>query len=318
LCLFCRTPISQASRARKYCTRLCGERHRRRLAKERRERYLQRLDAGADGDIDVTDNNGCLLDMSAADGGGGGHYDGDGNLIPGLPDEASLPKFWWGEYVARPAYWTDRGLLRLPLAVLDASRGKFRLRVRRRDIAPGMYAAEASFFAPGRQLRLRERRWLEVEPTLRFLNSGPVTEQEVRLAMRDYACFNTFLQREESVPAEIAFAVRRPIDAWNETPPFVCPHTPATFPYRERWLRAAVGFLMQSQALSRLRNEMAISSDTVQMRDNANYDAYDRIGARAVAEYQEWVSAAKVAINVSQGFGSLLSPYGALAGGRRW
>jgi hypothetical protein len=281
---------------------------------------VDRLSAGevSDLDIAVTDNNGCLLDMTSVDGGAGdpAYYDEEGNLVPPLPADGALPQHWWGEYVARPAYWTDHGLLRFPLAVIDAGAGKFRLRVRRRNIPPGVYIAEASFYAPGRVLRLRERRWLEVEPTLRFLNKGPITEQEVRLALRDYECFNEFLKREESTPNEIMFAIRRPVDIWNETPPFIVPHTVTTFPYRENWLQAAIGFLLRSHAAHRRRNELTVSSDTIQMRDNDKHDIYEQSGERMVGEYREWVRTAKVTINVNMGFGQLHSPYSSLV--RRW
>jgi hypothetical protein len=283
---------------------------------------VDRLSAGevADLDISVTDNNGCLLDFKKAleeERAIPSVYDERGCLTPPLPPDDELPRRWWGEYTAKPAYWTNANLVRLPLTVVDAEKGKFRAKVRQTDIAPGVYIAEASFYAPGRQLRLRERRWLEVEPTLRFVNNGPLTEQEVRLALRDYACYNTFLRREESSPTEIMFAVRRPVDLWNEIPPFVSPHTVATFPYRETWLQAAVGFLLRAHAHHRRRNEMTVNSSTIQMKDNDKAEQYDQAGGMALKEYVEWVRMTKVALNMHLGFGRLGSRYGSLAGGRR-
>lgn len=285
---------------------------------------VDRISAGESTDLDVTvtDNNGCLADFTVLGSDGEGtpaepQYDEEGNLIPALPAETSLPQFWWGEYVAKPAYRCERHALRLPLDIIDTSKGQFRVRIRDRKIPPGVYIAEASFYAPGRVLKLRERRWLEVEPTLLFPNHGPVTEQEVRMALRDYACFNTFLQTEESYPSEIMFAIRRPVDLWNEMPPAgVAYHTVTSFPYRENWLEATIGYLLRSHAAHRRRNELTISNSTIQMRDNDKHETYEQLGAQRIGEYKEWVREAKRAINVQLGFGTLGSRYGRLYGGR--
>ena len=278
---------------------------------------IDRISAGevAEIDITVTDNNGCLADFTVLGADGEGNppapeYD-DGELVDPPPPESYIPESWQAEYVAKPAYWTDAHLIRLPLTVIDSSQGKFRLKVTRRDIVPGVYIAEASFYAPGRVLRLRERRWLEAAPTLHCVNHGPITEQEVRLAMRDFACYNTLLQREESSPEEIMFAIRRPIDMWNSLPPIgVAIHTVIDFPYREEWLRAAVGFLLKSHAIHRLRNEMTVSNPTLQIKDNDRFDSYGELGERYVSEYRQWALEAKRAVNMLAGFGSLGSPYG--------
>ncbi len=284
---------------------------------------VDRISAGESTDlaITVTDNNGCLADFTTLGGDGEGgaaepQYDEGGNLIPPLPAEETLPQFWWGEYVAKPTYRDCRRALRLPLDIIDTAKGQFRVRIRDRKIPPGVYLAEASFYAPGRVLRLRERRWLEVEPTLAFSNHGPVTEQEVRMALRDYACFNTFLQTEESFPSEIMFAIRRPVDLWNELPPIgVAQHTVTTFPYRESWLEATVGFLLRSHAAHRRRNELTISNSTIQMRDNDKHEDYEQLGHQRIAEFKEWARETKRAINMYNGFGVLGSRYGRLYGG---
>jgi hypothetical protein len=272
--------------------------------------------------IDVTDNNGCLADFSVlgTDGEGGvaaPAYDDEGNLIPPLPEEGALPRHWWGEYVAKPAYWTNMHMLRFPLRLVDAAKGKFSLKITRRDIVPGIYVAEASIYSPGRTLRIRERRWLEIAPTLRYINNGPLTEQEVRLAMRDFACFNTFLQKEESEPEEVMFAIRRPVDLWNSTPPLgVAVHTVSTFPYREPWLQAAVGYLLRAHGVHRMRNELTVNSSTIQMKDNDKYSDYFSMGQRLLEEYLQFVRETKRAVNVTLGFGSLGSRYGLLAHGK--
>ena len=112
--------------------------------------------------------------------------------------------------------------------------------------------------------------------------------------------------------AQIAFAVTRPIDYWNETPPvFNKKYSAADFPYKYHWINATIGELYSMAAQNYLRNSLSYQAHGVAVNDKDKAKHFMQISQEYKAEYKEWVSREKVQLNVNAAYGSCgLSHYG--------
>lgn len=261
-------------------------------------------------DVTAMDGNGCPVDLSEfADDGTGPDLDGDG--IADATANGLRPGYSAG-YIAKAAHWTDTGKFELNSGInlIDAATGKMRLTLPPGNkVVPGIYLSELSIRNHKGQAVFRDRRYLQVIPPLEYNNHGPITIPEVRMAIMDFPCSNSMLEDYEFSAAEVMFALRRPIDLWNETTPIISFHTPATFPYRENWLQATIGFLFQALAAKQRRNELTFQADTITVKDNDKHTAYQDLGELKVREYKAWMKEIKINLNAQAGFFSLGSTY---------
>lgn len=299
---------------------------------------VDKLYAGdlVDLDITLTDPNDCPVDFTDLEGLGyedldsgvegqlpsptPPEYDENGNLKD-MPIPGQMPPGWSAWYIAKPTYTLNRDLIIFPLKAKDAAKGRFTTNIygyfQKKPPNPGIYYSEVVIRDDKCRARFRQQRWLDIRPTLSYNSVGPLTEAEIRMAMRDFGCLNTLLDNKvEFETEEIFYAIIHPVDLWNATPPFIKMMTPTTFPYRGMWLIGAVGYLLSAGALSRLRNQMMVQGDNLVITDKGHGDAYERIGRDYTARYEEWVKMAKVALNINEGFGTLGSMYIRLARGR--
>jgi hypothetical protein len=135
---------------------------------------------------------------------------------------------------------------------------------------------------------------------------GPLTIFEVRMSMRDLAPESNFLlDSVEFSNEEIAWAIRRPIDYWNEQPPPVAPFTAANFPYRYNWLNAASAELLIMAATWMRRNDLDYSAAGLQVMDTKKWPDYMKIGMERRGAFQKWVTEKKVSINLENAYGTL-------------
>lgn len=149
------------------------------------------------------------------------------------------------------------------------------------------------------------RCFLEVQPTsLDGVGSDMLSIAELRLAMRDQTPqANYLLDDVEFTDAEIIYAMRRPIDLWNETPPDVIRYAPSNFPYRYHWTNSVIGHLLIQASFHKLRNHLSYSGGGVAVDDSSRWTAYAQLGRGMVEEYKNWVLLKKVEINVAHAFG---------------
>lgn len=226
-----------------------------------------------------------------------------------------LPDGWTAEYLVREMYWSGV-VLRKDARVEDASRGIFSVTFDQDDFRrggkgiPGVYLAELVVRDDQDRRRVSEFRYLQVAPTLEWTSHGPITIPEIRMAILDYECSNTLLDDVEFTNAEIMFAIRRPIDRWNETTPNLILYTPATFPWREHWMICTVGYLMRSAAQKYRRNNLTYQAAGLSVSDLDKFNEYEKVAALRVEEFDVWMRNKKIEINVSQGYGMLGSAYG--------
>lgn len=86
-------------------------------------------------------------------------------------------------------------------------------------------------------------------------NSGMLTEQDIRIFLRDRdPALNRLLDNFEFKPEEIRSAMTFAVDMWNDTPPLIRNYDIGNFPFRYGFLMGTVAQLLQMVTNSRRRN----------------------------------------------------------------
>jgi hypothetical protein len=142
-----------------------------------------------------------------------------------------------------------------------------------------------------------------------------VTIAEVRMAMRDLSGEDNFLLDDvEFTDSEIAWAMRRPVDQWNETPPALSGasnYTPSNFPYRYQWLNAVKGELMLMAAISYRRNHLDYKAAGLSVDDKRKFTTYEQIGRGLLEDWRIWILTQKKSLNFQRSFSRVeLRSYG--------
>jgi hypothetical protein len=139
--------------------------------------------------------------------------------------------------------------------------------------------------------------------------SGPVTIPDLRMALLDNndgadgAPFNNLLTDVEFSDVELATAIRRVVDMWNETPPNVYYFTTSTFPYRYWWIQGATALALRAGAARYRRNRLAYAAGGVSVDDQSKADEYEQTSMQRMAEFKEWMMNEKVRINMGYCWG---------------
>jgi hypothetical protein len=223
----------------------------------------------------------------------------------------TLPDGYTMEYRIREAHWANQ-LNSLEVQEVDLTSGVVSVDMSATDTKfPGTFLAEFLIIDQDGVRRFSEMRYLEITPTINWLREpGIPTVAEVRLYLRDTPADNTLLDDVEFSAAEVMAALRRPIDIWNETTPDVIRYTAATFPWREHWMQAAVGYLMKTASYHYFRNELSYSSGGLSAADKDKGQTYMKLAEMQLEEFKSWMMRKKVEINMNMGYGTLGSPYG--------
>jgi hypothetical protein len=166
------------------------------------------------------------------------------------------------------------------------------------------------------------RAYVEVEADVTDMTTNiiGVSIAEIRLAIRDLSREDNFLLDDvEYTDTEIAWAMRRPVDNWNETPPDMkrYRYTPATFPYRYEWINAVKGELMLIAAAAYRRNHLAYSAAGLTVDDKNKGQIYEQLGQLLIDKWKEWVIIEKKSLNFRQCFNTTnIASFGRTSRGR--
>lgn len=158
--------------------------------------------------------------------------------------------------------------------------------------------------------------YVEVQINVQNMNSryvnGSISIAELRMMVRDKCAMDNFLlDNVEFTDTEIAWAIRRPIDLWNDHPPQISRYTPATFPYRYYWLNAAVGELLMMVGANNQRNHLSYAAANLAVNDKDGGEVYMAAGQAMKQEYFQWMLREKKRINMEQMYGTTnLRAYG--------
>jgi hypothetical protein len=149
--------------------------------------------------------------------------------------------------------------------------------------------------------------YFEVTPNLLAYNpSGPLSVAEIRLSIRD-TCpeINFLIDAVEYKDEEIAWAMRRPIEYWNEIPPDLGFYTPMDFPFRYHWLEATVGELLRMAAIWLRRNDLDYTAAGLTVADTKKWPDYMRMAEQRSGEWKGFVKTKKLEMNIDGGYASM-------------
>lgn len=140
---------------------------------------------------------------------------------------------------------------------------------------------------------------------------GPPSIAEVRLHLRDSNPGESFLlDRLMFDDAEIALAITRPVQYWNEIPPPLDRiYNTQNFPFRYHWLEGICANLFLMVAEQFRRNQFNYSAGGLSVDDQNKEGAYERAGQTRWQAYREWVRATKASINLESCYGEVSSNY---------
>lgn len=139
---------------------------------------------------------------------------------------------------------------------------------------------------------------------------GPPSIMEIRLHLRDSAgAENYLLDNLKFADSEIALAIRRPVEYWNEVPPPIQVFTTRDFPFRHAWLDGICGNLFLIAAEQFRANNLEYSAAGVQVNDQNKEPNYEQAAQRRLQDFKDFVGLKKVSMNLEQCYGEVGSMY---------
>jgi hypothetical protein len=144
---------------------------------------------------------------------------------------------------------------------------------------------------------------------------GPPAIAELKLHLRDSSPEESLLlDNIKFDDAEIALAIGRPIDYWNEIPPPLNQRaTTQNFPFRFHWMDAIVANLFWMLEEQFRANNLTYSAAGVQVNDQDKEPNYARAAERRWANWVDFVRRKKASINLESAYGGIGSSYRATA-----
>jgi len=142
--------------------------------------------------------------------------------------------------------------------------------------------------------------------------AGPPLIADVRLSLRDSdPVLNELIAEYDFDDGEIAFAVTRAVQFWNDQPPHIARAVYSTknFPFREIWLEGAQLFLFELAEEYYRRNFFQVNAGGVVTDDKNKYQQYNAAWKERFSRFKELVMHRKAQINLSGSWASLSSGY---------
>lgn len=140
---------------------------------------------------------------------------------------------------------------------------------------------------------------------------GPLTLPEIRLHLRDsHPGENFLIDGLQFDDAEIAMAIARPVEYWNEIPPSIKRYTTQSFPFRYHWLEATAGLLLQMSADALLNNRLLYSAGGVTVDTGGRSQEYRMVSAQRWDGFRKFVDKKKMEMNLLNGYGGVDSIFG--------
>jgi len=198
--------------------------------------------------------------------------------------------------------------LKKMLEITDAVGGKVKTTFTVHELRQGgAYVGALALWAHGDRKR-NIPIFFDIEYTMEDVQrKGPLSVAEVRFAIRDLCPqANFLLDEQEFTTSEVVWAIRRPIEQWNETPPPVRRFTPANFPYRYHWLEGVIAELLMIAVSLAQRNDLGYAAGGTSIDDQRRrWQNYLPMAQARRARWEEWMKAKKIEINVRGGFSQL-------------
>jgi hypothetical protein len=180
---------------------------------------------------------------------------------------------------------------------------------------PGVWYGEfaISTVASKTNVTQRIKCFINTEVAVSVVNQtyDPVVISEVRTSMLDRGEEdNLLLDAEEWSDGQIAIAIIKAVDVWNESlPSSSYTYTQITFPFKQNWLEGIAGELLYSSALNLARNRMPSQSGGIAIDDKSRADVYLALSREYRERYKVWCMSTKAAMNLENCYGSTFNPY---------
>ena len=189
----------------------------------------------------------------------------------------------------------------------DPTTGRVRLVLRESELTkPGVLLGEIVLYEDT-VARRRVACYLEVDESLQHVSgqSKGITIAEIRMAIMDRCAADNFLlDNVQYSDSQIAWAIRRPIDLWNDLPPDLnLYYTPVNFPYRYFWVDGVIGELLIMAAHNDRRNHLKYSAANLSIDDKGEGPEYQKEGEKLKDSYKQWVLLTKRNININRAWG---------------
>jgi len=211
----------------------------------------------------------------------------DDGTVYVIPDTATVELLVTETWEAGPnnLYFTQAG------TVEDAATGKISISIAAATLTkPGIYLGELTVTLAGSPVK-RFRCYVEVVASLNSQQvCGPLTIGEIRAALRDRCAEDNYLlDKVEFQDGDIMYAIKRPIDWWNETVPSGVPtYSYSTFPFRYHWTDAVIGELLRIAGLQLSRNRLQLNGGGITTDDKARAEVYLNLGNKLISEFKIW------------------------------
>lgn len=181
---------------------------------------------------------------------------------------------------------------------------------------PGVYMATIGFlYPPGHvhegKLMFSNRLYILVDrgafgPDADCNRGGPYTMQEIRLALRDSAPEDSYLNdKVEWDAAEIAAAILRSVQWYNDsTPRGVRSYDTRTFPYREGWMLGIQSVLYSTAASYYRREQTSYSAAGIALNDRGKAPEYEAKAKDLETRFLRFCRSVKTQANYESTYGT--------------
>jgi len=217
------------------------------------------------------------------------------------------------KFVAKETYDAISYYLNKTCTIVDAANGMITLQLKPADIPyAGVWLAAFMLYNGEDALISQYDVYLYIKKSLNSAEcqNYVITVAEVRYALLDRCPEeNALLDDFEFSDSEIMFAIMRPVDEWNETPPIIqnYQYTAATFPYRYHWLDATCAELLKMTSRKLIRNKLDYNAGGVAVNDKSRAPIYAQLAEQMHMEYIRWMRLEKARINAENCYGGLRS-----------
>lgn len=216
-------------------------------------------------------------------------------------------------FQAKETYDAASHYINKECTIADAANGIVELSLKPKEIPyAGVWNAAFLLYNADDELLVQYDIYLYIEKDLNSSErcNTPITIPEVRMLLLDRApSDNGLLDDFEFSDAEVIFAIRRPVDEWNEMLPQIQGYqfTPATFPYRYNWLNAAASELLRMASRKLIRNKLDYSAGGVNINDKSRGTIYVQLAEKMHEEWKGWCRHEKARINAENCYGTVSS-----------
>jgi hypothetical protein len=210
-----------------------------------------------------------------------------------------------------------------PGSVVDAGSGIVSAAIDPTQFAgPGIFTSEFILRDTAGNILFGNQFMLYVEPSLfgSITYNGPPTIGEIRLQLRDSSPDeNRLLDNVTFDDAEIALALTRTVQYYNEVPPpLTTPYTTQNFPSRWFWIEGAISVLFRIVAEYYRKNHLAYQAGGIAVDDMNKAAEYDQAADRRWDGFTKWTTSNKMSKNVEEGWGEIDSQYAISQHGWWW